>query len=514
MLTVRQKVRLALMCAVLATVAFGFRAMIFEHLPGVFAAPEEDMDYAWFVPLFSVAVLWTNRARLRLALGEPSLWGVAAAVPCLALGFLGSRGLQVRFELLAFVGLLIAVPWAFFGSRLAKAVAFPAACLLFCMPLASYLAVFTVHLRLFASAVAGGILSAAFEGVVRQGNMIAVTDVLLADGSPFVVDIANPCSGLRSIFALMAISVGYGYFTQPTWARRAVLFALSVPLAVLGNIVRIVSICVVAKSATPAFAIGFYHDFSGFVIFAVALLLLVGAGGLLDKVCGTSEGGEKGGEGESGAGSASAAARTPRKGFAGALPAALACAAIVPSMVYQATAPAPALMAPPVVVFPSVDGFAAETLAVSEAEENLLRGAVVDKRLYRDAKGGENGFWFQATAVTSGASKGSLHRPELCLPSQGFDMSSSRTVRVGDVDWRVITLTPKGDYGGALFAYTFVNQDGYRTDSHEARIWRDVWDRSFNGRIDRWTMVTVQAPTLDARVFEYLLSRFGGAVKW
>lgn len=496
------KIRLVLTAAVLAAMAVGFRAMLFSHLPGVFSAAEEDMDYAWFVPLFSIAVLWNERALLRESLGRPGAWGLAAAVPCLLLGLLGARGLQVRFELLAFIGLLISVPWAMFGGRCAKRVAFPALCLLFCMPLASYLSILTVHLRLFASAAAGGILSLLFDGVVRQGNMIALVDVVV-DGSPFVIDIANPCSGLRSIFALMAISVGYGYFTQPTWGRRAVLFALSVPLAVLGNITRIITICVVAKSSSPQFATGFYHDFSGFVVFAVALLLLIGAGGALDRLCGA---GAKDVPSAEGCDDPKPEAPPPSSGASGIAVPVLAALVVVPVMAFQAMTPEPELSEAPAVVFPDVAGFAAEPLEPSVAETNILRGAAIDKRLYKAA----GGMWFQVSAVTSGANKGSLHRPELCLPSQGFDMGDSRSVRIGDVDWRVIPLMAKGDCPDALFAYTFFNQDGYGTDSHEARIWRDVWDRTVYSRIDRWVMLTVQFPSSDMRAFRALLGQMGG----
>ena len=495
--------RVGILAAVLAVVLFGFRAMIFNHLPGVFTAPEEDMDYAWFVPLFSLAVLWTERRLLSGSLGAPSFWGVLAAVPCLALGLLGTRGLQVRFELLAFIGLIVAVPYAIFGRECAKRVAFPAACLLFCMPLASYLSIFTVHLRLLASAVAGGILSVFFDGVVREGNLIGLSDVII-DGSPFVIDIASPCSGLRSIFALMAISVGYGYFTQPTWTRRAILLVLSLPIAILGNIVRIMSICIVAKSADPAFALGFYHDFSGFVVFAVALLLMVAAGGVLDRVFGAAANSET-------PEPPSAVAASPARGAAAFLPVALVALLVVPVMVYQSMSPEPALTEPPKLVFPSIDGFTVEQLPLSEAEEKQLVGATVEKRIY---KAGGNGFWFMATSVTSGASKSSMHRPELCLPSQGFDMGESHTLDAAGISWRVIPLTPKGDRQGALFAYTFANQDGYRTDSHEARIWRDVWDRSVHNRIDRWVMVTVQVPTSDENVLRAVLGEMKGVVEW
>ena len=83
--------------------------------------------------------------------------------------------------------------------------------------------------------------------------------------------------------------------------------------------------------------------------------------------------------------------------------------------------------------------------------------------------------------------------PELCLPGQGYLMSSPRDVRVGEgVSWRLITLE-KGFAGKLGFAYTFFNQEGFRTSSHVGRIVRDVFDRTLYNRIDRWVMITVNS---------------------
>ena len=502
--------RLGLMVVAFVAMVVGFRAMLFSHLPGIFNAVEEDMDYAWFVPLFSIAVLWSERQRLRESLGAPGFGGVLLAIPCLALGIIGARGLQVRFELLAFVGLLVAVPWALFGRRMAKVVAFPVLCLLFCMPMASYLSLFTVHLRLVASAVSEFIVSILGVDVIRQGNLISLPGVILDDG-PFAIDIANPCSGLRSIVALMAISVGYGYYTQPTWLRRVILSALSIPIAVIGNVTRIVSICLVAKSSSASFAIGFYHDFSGFVVFAAAILLLVAAGSAIDAVAGKMRGKDdelRMTDDELGTGKGNDELRMTNCGCGRGTVVAL-LAVLLPVMAFQSIAPKPVLTEAPEINFPVVEGFKAEWVEPSTAETNVLRGATIDKRVYKM----DNGFWFQVTAVTSGESKGSLHSPELCLPSQGFDMGVGRIVVEKGVEWRLIPLTAKGDMPDALFAYTFFNQEGYRTSRHESRIWRDVWDRTVHNRIDRWVMITVHVPIKDEAFMRGLMRILGGMVK-
>ena len=272
------QVRLLLLGATFASMAWGFHTLLFRHMPSVFNDPLEDMSFGWYVPLFSFYVVWKERQMLFESVGAPSLVGALATLPFLFLGFLGVRGIQVRLEIVAFLGLLVAVPWAFFGRETAKRILFPAAFMLFCIPLATFLDVVTVHLRLLATGSAYAILKGLGASVVRTGTMLAATD-----GS-FAIDVAEPCSGLRSIFALMALTAGYAYFNQPTWFRRGLLFALSVPLAIVGNMTRVLTICLVGTCASPSFATGFYHDYSGYVVFIVAILLMVACGEVINKV--------------------------------------------------------------------------------------------------------------------------------------------------------------------------------------------------------------------------------------
>ena len=91
-------------------------------------------------------------------------------------------------------------------------------------------------------------------------------------------------------------------------------------------------------------------------------------------------------------------------------------------------------------------------------------------------------------------------------------MADPRMVEVGGVEWRLVTLA-RGLLPPLGFAYTFFNQDGFRTSSHVRRIFRDVWDRSVLRRIDRWAMLTVNSSfSDDRRVSEFLL-RLKGVVK-
>lgn len=188
---------------------------------------------------------------------------------------------------------------------------------------------------------------------------------------------------------------------------------------------------------------------------------------------------------------------------------ALATVLVVSAMLYQARTVEPVLTEAPVVALREIDGFTSESCAVSEAELSTLPGdtGFVKRRYVAD-----DGTWFQVSVVIGGRSKSSVHRPELCLPSQGFRMTEPRDARVGGTDWRLVTLAHRFE-SEMRFGYTFFNQAGFRTASHLRRIFRDVWDRSILGRIDRWVMVTVYSSAPDDETFKSFLVRLDGALK-
>jgi exosortase len=272
-----QRLSIGLFVVAFASMIWGFRLLLFRHAPDAFASPDEDLSYGWYVPLFSLYVLWLEREKIVASFGKPCAAGLLLLLPSLLLGYVGVRGIQIRFEILGFVGILLSLALCLFGWRTARQTLFPILFLLFCIPLHSFLDVVTIHLRLFAVSSAYELLRGLGVDVLRQGTM------LTSSTGSFAIDVADPCSGLRSLFAMLALTAGYAYFTQPTWLRRGLLFSLAVPIAVLGNIVRIFSIVAVAASCSPTFATGFYHDYSGYVVFLVSIFFMVACGGLVTK---------------------------------------------------------------------------------------------------------------------------------------------------------------------------------------------------------------------------------------
>ena len=120
-----------------------------------------------------------------------------------------------------------------------------------------------------------------------------------------------------------------------------------------------------------------------------------------------------------------------------------------------------------------------------------------------------SGAHFLVSFVVGGISRASIHRPELCLPSQGYVMSNPRNIEAGGRPWHLIDIAKPGITSG-MDAYTFFNQEGFRTASHMRRIWKDVIDRSVLNRVDRWVMLSVHVTDATEAELKVFLDSLGG----
>ena len=103
--------------------------------------------------------------------------------------------------------------------------------------------------------------------VLREGNVIVLPAMPL--------EVAEACSGIRSLMSLGALAIIYGYLLEPRILLRVLLLIAAVPIAVAANALRVVGTGLCVQYWDPTKALGFFHEFSGWVIFIVAFLLLV-----------------------------------------------------------------------------------------------------------------------------------------------------------------------------------------------------------------------------------------------
>jgi len=235
-----------------------------------------DYSHGPLIPLVSLAVLWVKRRELLAAPKEICQWGLAVIVCALLLHWLGAKIQQTRLSLGALVLLLWGVPLYFYGWRVGKLLIFPCAYLIFCIPL-TFLDTLSFPLRIFATSFSTHMANALGIGVFNSGSRI------LSDTSAgFQFDVADPCSGLRSLLAMTALTAVYAFFTQKTQFKKWLLFFASIPLALAGNCARILSIIIVSAAFGEKAALKIYHDYSGYIMFVVAVSLMVGVGVLMN----------------------------------------------------------------------------------------------------------------------------------------------------------------------------------------------------------------------------------------
>lgn len=235
-----------------------------------------DFSHGWIIPIVSAAVVWLRRRDLAAAPKQRSRLGLAVVCLALLLHWLGAKAQQTRLSLMALILLIWGIPFYLLGWEVARRLIFPCAYLIYCIPL-NFLDSLTFPLRILMAAVSTVLLNGIGIAAERSGSAI----YSLAGGG-FNFDVADPCSGLRSLLAMTALTAVYASFTQKTLLKKWILFLAAVPIAVAGNVVRITSVALVAEAFGEKPALGLYHDYSGYVVFAVGIFLMVSTGYMLN----------------------------------------------------------------------------------------------------------------------------------------------------------------------------------------------------------------------------------------
>ena len=267
----RQKVALGV-AALLTVIVY---APVF---PPLFRDWVSDPNYGhgFIVPAVSLFFVYRNRAELQVAPVRPESWGIVvvlAALGSLTLGRLATEYFTQRTSLIV---LLAGVVVFFFGRRVFSLLALPLGYLLFMVPI-PYILYDTVAFPLKLFVASASVWSLKLLGVVvwREGNIIQFPNVVL--------EVADACSGLRSLISLLALGVAYAWLVLPPGRRRWLLLAAAVPTAIFTNGLRVVLTGVLAQHWGARAAEGFFHEFAGFAVFGLAAALLFGFGEMLRR---------------------------------------------------------------------------------------------------------------------------------------------------------------------------------------------------------------------------------------
>jgi exosortase len=226
------------------------------------------------IPLIAAGLLWWKRDEFRGVQPQPDWRGVWIVIAAMLLYYVSVKGMVERLIVSSFVVLLYGLALSVGGRVVLRIAFFPITFLFLMIPLNFLEERVGVPLQHWMAIISSVVLNAVGIATQRVGTGIY--------SEVFRFDVAAPCSGIRSLMALTTVTAAYAYVTQRSQWRRWVLFLSAIPLAVLGNMARVVSIALVAQVYGQEAALRAYHDYSGYIVFGVALSLMVFTGWLLE----------------------------------------------------------------------------------------------------------------------------------------------------------------------------------------------------------------------------------------
>jgi exosortase len=228
---------------------------------------DPDMGHGFFVPLVVGMIVWQRREDLAATEIRPNWWGLLVVLFGAVQMILGTLGVELFTARTAFVVTVVGSVWFLGGTRLLKKLVFPLALLLLMIPIPAVVYnQLTFRLQLLASRLADGALEFLSIPVLREGNILELTNMKLS--------VVEACSGIRSLLTLTFLSLVYGCFFEKRLWVRAVLFLSTIPIAILANGSR-VTVTGILSQIKPELAEGFFHESTGWILFMISLAILI-----------------------------------------------------------------------------------------------------------------------------------------------------------------------------------------------------------------------------------------------
>lgn len=226
-----------------------------------------NQEHSKLVPFISLALVLYHCKQIRAAPKAGSNQGLAFVLAGIVLFLLSARCLQPRFALAALPFLIYGSVLYLWGKQVARIVLFPCAFLVFMIPLAA-IEQGTFRLQFIITTAIGFLSNLVGIKIDALGTTLTAAD------NSFNFAIAEGCSGIRSLFAMVMLTAVYVHLTQREIWKKLLILAFSLVFAIVGNIGRIFTVILVAKFINPDLASGIYHEYSGFVFFPIALLAM------------------------------------------------------------------------------------------------------------------------------------------------------------------------------------------------------------------------------------------------
>lgn len=267
---------------------------------------DENYSHGLLIPFIIGYIIWQDRKKFDGNEGKPSTWlgalGIGSALLAL---WAGTAGAELFMQRMSLVLMLAGIAIYFFGLPALRLLAVPMFLLVLAIPIPQIIFnKIAFPLQLFASKCAVAAMGFFEIPVLRQGNVIELMP--LGANEPKRLAVVEACSGIRSLMTLVTLAVVYAYFTRPkgpqgsgpdsgprsrsgffgtfVFWRSMLLVSSAVPIAILTNAARVSGTGVLAHYYGTKVADGFFHSFSGWVIYIVAAALLFATGWAIDRI--------------------------------------------------------------------------------------------------------------------------------------------------------------------------------------------------------------------------------------
>ena len=234
---------------------------------------DPNAAHGLLVPPLVACIAWQRRGLILAIPAKPDLKGLAVTFGACAFLIIGKLGAEFFLSRISFVLLLAGMVYTFWGVKRLRALSFPFVLLstMVPLPVLVYNSA-TLPLQLFASNVAAAVAQTLGVSVYQEGNVIQLANTTLG--------VAEACSGLRSLSALVVMALLVGSLQFRRLSTRVLLFLLAFPISVFVNVVRVSGTAVMADYDSRL-AMGFYHMFSGWLVFLAGIVLVLASAKLL-----------------------------------------------------------------------------------------------------------------------------------------------------------------------------------------------------------------------------------------
>ncbi|WP_240731867.1 exosortase A [Geobacter sp. FeAm09] len=237
-------------------------------------ARDDNYSHGFLVPFIAGYFLWQRWPGFKDRHVSPNVWGLgvlALGGAQLLVAWLATEYFTMRSSLIIIVAGLVLF-W--FGRDILKWLALPLGYLIFMVPIPYIIYdMLAFPLKLFVTKVSVEFLRLVGVTVLREGNIIMFPTTTL--------EVADACSGIRSLMSLLALAVAYAFFVQTSNVRRWIIIVAAVPVAIATNALRVIVTGILAQWWGAKAAEGFFHEFAGMVVFLLAIVLLVAVGALV-----------------------------------------------------------------------------------------------------------------------------------------------------------------------------------------------------------------------------------------